>query len=140
MKTFITLIFLSLAGIGYSQTNWLEHPDEVNNCDFVKSGKFVNKETNKSATKGYWIVFKDGYATEYVENGKFYLKSKIEFTSDCSYKSTVIEVTIPNYPFAVGSTIQSEIVQTATDENLVKIKSSISGKENEFILQKIGDE
>ena len=135
------LLFLSAFFIinfsSYGQVHWLVNADSIPDCNLIKSGKFINKESNEKATEGYSIVFENGIATEYINNGAYYLKSRVEFISECKYKSTVIEVTIPNYNLGPGTIIQTEIINTATADNLVEIKSTINDKSSYFALQKI---
>lgn len=133
----LTLLLIFICHFSFSQVHWLVNTDSVTSCEFIKSGKFVNKESNEVTTSGYYIVFEDGFATEYVQDGKYYLKSKIEFLSDCKYKSTVIEVTMPNYPLGVGTIIHTEIIETALSDNLIEIKSTFEGKDHYFVLQKV---
>ena len=138
MRSIITLIvFICSYQIGLSQVHWLINPDTRTNCDIIKTGKFINKVSNESSTPGYYIVFEDGYATEFIDDGKFYLKSKIDFISDCEYKSTVVEVTIPNYNLKPGTVIHTEVIETIIADNLIKIRSTLEGNSYFFVLQKI---
>ncbi|MES2811339.1 MAG: hypothetical protein V4670_02610 [Bacteroidota bacterium] len=136
---FISLLYLSFFN-GFSQVHWLINQDEVKNCKLIKSGKFVNKISNEEATPDYFIVFSEGFATEYVDNGKYFIKSKIEFKNDCYYQSIVVECTIPNYDLSINTKIQTEILETATQDKLIKIRSKMENSEWQFfVLQKIED-
>ena len=138
MRQVLLLIsFFLLCQVTFGQVHWLINADSIPNCDFIKKGKFVNKETNETVTAGYSIVFKDGYATEFINDGEFYVKSKIEFLSDCKYQSTIIEVTIPHFSLGPGAIIQTEIIYTAMVDKLVEIKSTFNGNSSYLVLQRV---
>ncbi len=102
----------------------------------MKSGKFLNEETDCKTTPGYSIEIIGNEMIEKVENGKYYLKSKINFTSDCAYELTVLETTIPGYEDQIGTKIFTEILETAKTDNLIKIRSK--GEEWQiFVLKKV---
>jgi hypothetical protein len=138
MKKLISLLLITLTYLtNFGQVHWLINSDSVPKCELIKSGKFVNKETNDKTTDGYYIIIKDGYATEYINDGQYYLKSKIEFKTACKYTSTVIEVTIPDYNIEPGTIISTEIISTSSIDNLIEIKSEINNDSYSFVLQKI---
>ncbi len=138
MKLIVIITVLTLMQtITYGQVHWLINADSIPNCELIKNGKFVNKETDQVATDGYYIVFSEGYATEYVNHGEYYLKSKIEFLSDCKYKSTVQEVTIPNYSLGPGTIIYTEVINTSTADNPVQVRSTLNNSSSTFVLEKI---
>jgi hypothetical protein len=83
----------------------------------------VNEETGDENTKGYSIEFRGEYVIEKIEDGKYYLKSKINFTSKCSYEIKVIETNIPGYESIIGQVFYTEILETAKIDKLVKIRS-----------------
>jgi hypothetical protein len=132
----LLLIFVSKAN---SQIHCLINKDSIPNCEIIKSGKFINKQTDCDATPDYYIIYSDGYVTDYVNGGKFYVKSKITYESSCKWKSEIIEITIPDYNLKPGHKILTEVIETATVDNLVKIKVRIEGetKEHIFVLEKI---
>ena len=138
MKSIVLIALLTLTcQLSFSQVHWLINADSIPDCEFIKSGKFLNKESNEVATPGYYIVFEDGYATEYLNDGQYYLKSKIEFLTDCSYESTVVEVTMPNSTIEVGTVIYTEIIETALIDNLVQLKSDHDGEVYYFVFEKV---
>jgi hypothetical protein len=123
-KSFLFILFFISTKI-YSQENihWLVNKDRKTDCSFIKSGKFVNEETGDENTKGYSIEFRGEYVIEKIEDGKYYLKSKINFTSKCSYEIKVIETNIPGYESIIGQVFYTEILETAKIDKLVKIRS-----------------
>ena len=120
------LIILFLFSLNvYSQENvhWLVNKDSKADCSYIKSGKFVNEETGDEITKGYSIEFRGENVIEKVEDGKYYLKSKITYTSECSYEVKVLETNIPGYESVIGQTFYTEILETAKIDKLIKIRS-----------------
>ena len=138
MKRNVLFVIVYLLGFtAFSQTQTFFIPDSIPNCEMIKSGTFVNIQSNNVELPDYSIVYDGGYVTELISNGEFYLKSQIIFTSDCAYTSNVIEVTIPNYDMGVGTVINTEIIATDTSHKLLRIKSTYAGKDFYFMLKKI---
>lgn len=138
MKTILLLFgFLSFTISANSQIHWLINQDTTIHCEIIQTGKFINKITDSESTLGYYVIIKDGYATEYVENGKYFVKSKIKFENPCKYESTIVENTIPNYNVKIGDKIYTEIIETALADKLIKIKSKMSGDWQTFVWEKI---
>ena len=90
--SYLIILFLFSINI-YSQENvhWLVNQDSKTDCSYIKSGKFVNEDTGDEITKGYSIEFRGEDVIEKIEDGKYYLKSKITYTSECSYEIKVLE-------------------------------------------------
>jgi hypothetical protein len=140
MKTYylITIFLLSLNIHSQENIHWLMNQDEKTDCSFIKSGKFVNEETGDEITKGYSIEFRGENVIEKVKDGKYYLKSKITYTSDCDYQIKVLETDIPGYESIIGQVFYTEILETAKVDKLIKIRSK--GKEwKTLVLRKIED-
>ena len=107
-------------------------PDKVTNCKSMQSGRF---ESTTYSPSDYYMIIKDGFQTEFVAGGQYYVKSKIEFKDKCSYKSTVVEVTIPDYNVKPGEFATTDIVETQCE--FIKIKTKIGDKELLTVLKKI---
>lgn len=125
----------------YSQNDivhYLINEDSIANCSMIKSGKFLNEETNTRTTPGYSIEIRDNEVMELVNDGEFYMKSKIEFTSECDYQLTVLESTIPN-DNSVGTKVYVEIVATSTIDKLIEIRTTYNSNTQIFVLRKIED-
>ena len=103
--------------------HWLINQDSKTDCSFIKSGKFVNEETEDKITEGYTIEFRGETVMEKVDYGKYYVKSKINYASECSYEIKVLESNIPGYEDVIGKTFYTEILETAKVDKLIKIRS-----------------
>lgn len=101
----------------------------------IKSGKFLNEETDTRTTPGYSIEIRNSEVMELINGGEYYMKSKIEFTSECEYELTVMESTIPNDNSA-GTKVYVEILATSTVDNLIKIRTKYKDSQI-FVLRKI---
>jgi len=75
------------------------------NCSILHEGKF------KYATgKDKVIVeIKGNDQKELHENGKYFIKSKIEWVNDCEYNMTMTEITVPDFPFGPGDVMNVKI-------------------------------
>lgn len=81
------------------------------------------------------VQFKGNNHTELHNNGKHFIKSDIEWISDCKYYLTVKETNFPDFPFKTGTKILVEITKTNGDN--VYYKSSINNQNWEGKLTKI---
>ena len=125
MKYYYVLIIVlfTISANSQEMVHWIINKDAKTNCNFIKSGKFVNEETGDKTTEGYTIEFRGNIVTEKMENGKYYLKSKIKYTSKCSYEVKVLETNEPGYEELIGQTFYSEILETSKKDKLIKIRS-----------------
>lgn len=140
MKSICVLILFCLSANLFGQENivhWLVNEDEVINCSLIRSGKFLNEETCDRVTAGYSIEIRDNFVIEKIEDGKYYMKSKFNFTTDCTYELTVLECTIPNSNI-IGLKVYVEILGTSTVDGLVMIRAN-QQDEKTFVLRKIED-
>ncbi|NMM50121.1 hypothetical protein [Marinigracilibium pacificum] len=134
---FLLIIFNSPLLINAQNTNWFVETDSIPNCSILNKNQFIHMLKEEKPSIGYRIEFQDDYVTEYYENGRYIVKSAIKYTSNCEYTTTVIKVTIPNYPLTEGTQIHSEILKTNTKEGLVLISSKLKRKTNKLILRKV---
>jgi hypothetical protein len=136
-KLILIFLLLSISKL-YSQeiVHWLINADSISDCSILDSGTFVHEISCNEIRDGYYIVFDGDTITEYLEGGKYYVKSVREYTSNCVYKATIIEVTKPEYFLEVGTIFYNEIITTATIDNLVKIKSTLNGNSITAVLKK----
>ncbi len=134
---FLLLGFLMLQAANAQLQPQLENPDAEPNCKMIRNNSFLNREPNGKNTPDYQIVFSDGIVTEYLEGGKYYVRTKVTFTSPCEYTSTVVEVTKPHFSIKVGDTFRTTILATSTANGLIKIKIQMNGTTNFIILEQI---
>lgn len=122
----------------YSQNNihYLENSDSVPDCAFLRSGVFLNEESQDKFTDGYSIEFNNGTVIEKIANGQYFVKSKIVYDSECSYILTVIETTYPSDAIEVGLKTYTEILDTAVSENLILIRSKAKDEEWQMLVFK----
>lgn len=127
----ITLLFLLISSTLIAQENIFLEPDKEPNCNILKNGKFASISYSP---KEYHMIVENGIQTEYIETGQ-YVKSKMEYLNECEYKTTIIEVTIPNYFAKVGDFLTTKILQTQCE--YIKVKSTMFGKDYEFVYVKM---
>lgn len=134
MKTsFVSLIiFFSCFVTVKSQEEKFLLPDNPAKCQNIKEGKFIR--TGDSPRKWYLVIKKDTQR-EYFNNGKDFIKYKIEFTDNCSYKATVTGKTDGKYPMRIGDGVTYKILET--DHQFIKIETVNFNKKEEVILEKI---
>jgi hypothetical protein len=87
MKPLLTLMFLFLSISGFSQTD----------CKFLKDCELTYDDGNVGL-----IVIKNQKHIEYFEDGKYFIKSDLEWLNECEYNATMTEITLPNFPFRPG--------------------------------------
>lgn len=131
-----TYSFLLIALIFFSSNlKSQEHfllPDSPTKCHLIKEGKFIRE--GESAKKWNIVIKKDSQR-EYTNNGKDYIKYKIEFLDDCTYKTTVTGKSDGKNPIRIGDVITNKIIET--DHQFIKISSQYFNKTDEIILEKV---
>lgn len=107
-------------------------PDSPAKCHLIKEGKFIKE--GESAKKWNIVIKKDSQR-EYTNNGKDYIKYKVEFLDDCTYKTTVTGKSDGKNPIRISDVITNKIIET--DHQFIKISSQYFNKTDEIILEKI---
>lgn len=130
LKTFSFLLLVT-GNLTFAQKHILLAPEAVPNCGLMKNGKFASVDYSPAE---YHMVVADGIQTEYIENGQF-VKSKMEFISDCEYRTTILEVTIPDYFAKPGDFLTTKILKT--QGKYIAIKTTMFGKEYDFVYIKL---
>jgi hypothetical protein len=87
MKSLFVILFLSLSSLSFSQTD----------CKFLKDCELKYDDGNVGT-----VIIKNNKHIEYYENGKYFIKSDLEWISDCEYNATLTEATLPDFPFKPG--------------------------------------
>ncbi|ASK29479.1 hypothetical protein CEY12_04885 [Chryseobacterium sp. T16E-39] len=130
----LVLLCLSFSQVK-SQQNMFLTSDKPAKCQNIKTGKFVRID----APIDEWVmVVQDNVQTEYYNNGKDYVKSRLDFVDDCSYKVTIIAKSNEDYPVKLGEVMVNRILET--DRNFIKLTSEYNNKTSEFILSKVVEE
>lgn len=101
-------------------------------CSILKNSSF----TYRVAKNNVLVEFKDNEYIEYHLDKKYYIKSKIEWESDCEYNLVIKEVTLPNFPFKEGTKLH--IIITQVKGNRVYYTSSMQGRTWDGKMKKIG--
>jgi hypothetical protein len=128
----IVVFLLFLTTTVKAQESIFLSPDSVANCSILLSGAFKSSNTN---LRDYRMEVENNVVTEYVSEGKYYVRSKVEYIDKCSYKSTITEVTIPHYNIEIGATMFTQILETQC--YFIKIRSKIGNQETVTVLEKI---
>jgi len=115
-----------------SQESTFLSPDQPPKCQKIKEGKFIR--TGKSP-KIWHMIIKNGVQKEYYNNGKDYMKSKLEFVDDCRYKIIITGKTEGKNSMRIGDIVMNEIIET--DHHFLRISSKYYNTTEEFVLEKI---
>lgn len=117
-----------------SQQNIFLTSDNPTKCQNIKAGKFLRVDMPIDK----WVMtVQDNIQTEYYNDGKDYVRSRMDFADDCSYKVTIIAKSDENYPVKLGEVMVNRILET--DRNFLKLTSEYNNKTSEFILSKVED-
>ncbi len=93
LKTFSFLVlFLTVTALN-AQSN-----QEID-CKILKDIKLKYVD---NPDKTAYIVIKDKKHIEHLENEKYYIKSDLDWVSDCEYNAKMTDITLPNFPFKAG--------------------------------------
>jgi hypothetical protein len=111
--------FLGITILGFiALTSFTKKPE---GCKIMHSGTF----TYGDAAFGIKVVIKGVNHIEYHENGKYIIKSKLNWLSDCEYDMTMTEITIPGFPYKVGDVMNVKI--NRVDGNEIYYTSTVQG-------------
>jgi hypothetical protein len=78
---------------------------EYNDCSILHKGTFIYGNPENEIK----VVIKGKNHTEYHNNGKYIIKSKLDWVNDCEYNMTMTKVTIPNFPYGIGDVMNVKI-------------------------------
>ncbi|MCU7616716.1 hypothetical protein NZ698_05865 [Chryseobacterium sp. PBS4-4] len=129
--TILAIIFIFSSSKMKSQEHFLL-PDNPAKCHLIKEGKFIKEG---DSAKKWNIVIKKDSQREYFNNNKDYIKYKIEFLDNCTYKATVTAKTDGKYPMRIGDVITYKVVET--DHQFLKIETVNYNKTEEIILERV---
>ncbi len=89
---------------------------------------------NVSIPIGGYVIINDSIHTEYVKGGKYYIKSKLEWISDCEYNATVIEFTWREFKRPLGEVLNCKIKKVLNDTLYLELKVRDIKKEMKYML------
>jgi len=100
------LILLLTTTISMAQNN------QKFDCKILKDIKlkYAHKEGNND-----YITIKGNKHVENLEGGKYYIKSDLEWLSDCEYNAKMTEITLPNFPFKIGEIMNVKFEKIKND-------------------------
>lgn len=93
LKLILVLILFLTATISIAQIS------KDIDCKILKNIKL--KYINNPDSTAY-VVIKNKKHIEYLENGKYFIKSDLDWISECEYNAIMTEITLPNFPFKAG--------------------------------------
>jgi len=93
IKKIVLLLLLIFSSKTFSQVG------EKTNCSILKDCKLQYFELDNTTT---YIIIKGSKFIEYIDGGKNYIKSNLEWINECEYKATITEITVPNSPYNIG--------------------------------------
>lgn len=102
------------------------------NCSILKNNSF----TYRAQKDDILVEFKENEFIEYHQDKKYFIKSSIEWVSDCEYYLTVKEATLPDFPFGKGTKLH--IVVNKVKGSKVFYTSSMNGRTWQGKMKKIG--
>jgi hypothetical protein len=98
-------------------------------CSLMKKGKFVYVD-NPAA----WFVIDGNKHTEYLENGKYYIESKLKWNSDCSYTMIMTKCTVPDFPYKPRDIMK--VVVDKIEDGVIYFSSAIKGNKMQGAVKK----
>ena len=103
----------------------------IKDCSILKNNSFEYKVGSKDVL----VVFTDDEYVEYHEKKKFYIKSDIEWITDCEYNLVIQESTLPNFPFKSGTTMNIKIDRVKGKK--VYYTATLGGRSWEWKMTKV---
>ncbi|MFK7747891.1 MAG: hypothetical protein AB8B65_05855 [Kordia sp.] len=77
----------------------------ANDCEILHEGTFIYGDSEEVIK----VVIDGENHTEYHNNGKYIIQSKLDWVNDCEYNMTMQKVTIPNFPYEVGDVMNIKV-------------------------------
>ncbi|MBP8066435.1 MAG: hypothetical protein KAY31_03065 [Flavobacterium sp.] len=125
IKIIVLLFAFSLASYGQTQKK---------DCKVLKDCRLRYMDIDDPNS---YIVIKGDKITEYLNNGKYYIKSELKWINDCEYQAKIIEINVPEFPFGPGTSMNVQI--NKIENGLVYYTSIISGEKIDGIFEIVAD-
>ena len=100
-------------------------------CFILKNNTFKYKNAKKDVI----VVFQENTHTEYHNNKEHFIKSEIEWVTNCEYYLTIKESNLPNFPFKMGT--KMHILVNKVKGKRVYYTSTLGGRSWEGKMTKI---
>ena len=127
-KTIATLSTILLLA---SFTSFAGPSGSGNSCEILREGTFEYG----NAPDNIRVVINEETHTEYHNNGKYIIESKLNWINECEYNMTMVRVTIPNFPYNVGDVMNVKIDRVVGNE--IFYVATVKGKSWDGKLTKI---
>lgn len=124
MKLSVGLIFLTLMAFTIA-------PKVDSDCEILHEGTF-NYGNDENLVK---VIIKGKKHIEYHNDGKYYIKSKLDWINECEYNMTMTKTTIPNFPYGKGDVMNVKIDKVKG--NKIYYTSTVKGQRWNGIFTKI---
>ncbi|RCS25979.1 hypothetical protein DUT90_09370 [Polaribacter sp. WD7] len=100
-------------------------------CFILKNNTF----TYRNSKKDVLVIFKENKHVEYHNDKEHYIKSDIEWVTNCEYYLIIRECNLPNFPFKMGT--KMHIVVDKVSGKKVYYTSSLGGRSWEGRMTKV---
>lgn len=104
-----TFVLLVLA-ICFETSGQSESTD--NNCTILHEGTFKYGGTENEIK----VIIKGKKHTEYHNDGKYLIESKLDWLNECEYNMTMTKITIPNFPYKKGDVMNVKVNEVNGNE------------------------
>ena len=95
---------------------------KAQDCSILKNNSF----TYTLAKQEVLVEFNDDTYVEYHNDKKYFIKSAIEWLSDCEYNLTIQEISFPDFPFEPGAKLHTKILKVK--KNKIYYESTLAGR------------
>jgi hypothetical protein len=113
-KLFIALTFVSILSSGAKKSE--------SDCQILHKGTFKYG----SASNEVIVKIKGKKHTEFHNNGKYIIESKLDWVNECEYNMTMTKVTIPDFPYRSGDIMNVKIEKVIGNE--IYYTSTVKGR------------
>lgn len=117
LRKYLIKLTIGISVFTYSSTLFSQSEKQID-CSFLKNCKM----RNISMSNGGYVLIQDSIHMEYVDDGKYYIKSKLEWISDCEYSATVIEFTWPEFVFPIGEVLYAKLTEIKNDTLFLELR------------------
>lgn len=115
MKLSFYLLLILISSFSYSQTVQID-------CKVLKDCKLKYLDGEDPTS---YVVIKKRNHIEYHNDKKYYIKSKLNWLSDCEYNMTMMKITLPDFPFGPGEVMNVKF--NKIDGDIVSYTATVRG-------------